>query len=135
MPTAYDHRVAEPSVQAAKPCLWSLVVYSRQHQFIYYFISAACPKGYSKPLYSSRSCFSVKNTALSWEEVLNSCAHDDGILASFQSIEEAHFVAKLLKGNFLLVHRYCYNTVILTYDAIVMFKCQDPFKISRKYVT
>ena len=77
----------------------------------------------------------MKNTALSWEEALNSCARDDGILASFQSIEEAHFVAKLLKGNFLIVHRYCYNTVILTYDTNVMFKCQDPFKISRKYVT
>ena len=69
---------------------------------LFFFISAACPKGYSKPFYSSRSCFSVKNTALSWEDALSSCAREDGILASFQSMEEAHFVAKLLKGNFLL---------------------------------
>lgn len=90
-----------------------------------FFISAACPEGYSKPFHSSRSCFSVKNTALSWEDALSSCARQDGILASFQSMEEAHFVAKLLKGNFFT----------LTYDAVAMFKCQDPFKISRKYVT
>lgn len=48
---------------------------------------------------SSRSCFSVHNTTLSWDDALLGCALDNGTLASIDSREEADLVVGLLTSK------------------------------------
>ncbi|KAL9984866.1 hypothetical protein ACROYT_G007207 [Oculina patagonica] len=62
---------------------------------------ASCPEGYSKlPMGRSRSCFTVRTTAVSWDDALLGCALDNGTLASLDSREEATLVVSLLtKSN------------------------------------
>ena len=65
-----------------------------------YFFLASCPEGYFRlPMGSSRSCFSVHNTTLSWDDALLGCALDSGTLASIDSREEADLVVGLLTSK------------------------------------
>lgn len=48
---------------------------------------------------TSRSCFSVHNTTLSWDDALLGCALDSGTLASIDSREEADLVVGLLTSK------------------------------------
>ena len=48
---------------------------------------------------SSRSCFSVHNTTLSWDDALLGCALDNGTLASIDSREEADLIVGLLTSR------------------------------------
>ena len=70
--------------------------------FVYltdYFL-ASCPEGYFKlPMGSSRSCFSVHNTTVSWDDALLGCALDNGTLASIDSREEADLIVGLLTSK------------------------------------
>lgn len=62
---------------------------------------ASCPEGYFKlPMGGSRSCFSVHNTTVSWDDALLGCALDNGTLASIDCREEADLIVGLLtKSN------------------------------------
>ena len=61
---------------------------------------ASCPKGYfTLPTGSSRSCFSVHNTTVSWDDALLGCALDNGTLASIDCREEADLILSLLTSK------------------------------------
>ena len=61
---------------------------------------ACCPEGYFKlPMGSSRSCFSVHNTTVSWDDALLGCALDNGTLASIDSREEADLIVGLMTSK------------------------------------
>ncbi|XP_058959077.2 uncharacterized protein [Pocillopora verrucosa] len=62
---------------------------------------AACPEGYFKiPMGVTRSCFTVRNTPVTWDDALLGCALDNGTLASLESREEADLVVSLIaKAN------------------------------------
>ncbi|XP_022780748.1 uncharacterized protein LOC111321985 isoform X2 [Stylophora pistillata] len=63
--------------------------------------NAACPEGYFKiPMGVTRSCFTVRNTPVTWDDALLGCALDNGTLASLESREEADLIVSLIaKAN------------------------------------
>ena len=77
--------------------LFCVLIYSSFSFFVY---QAACPEGYFKiPMGVTRSCFTVRNTPVTWDDALLGCALDNGTLASLESREEADLVVSLIASK------------------------------------
>ena len=47
----------------------------------------------------TRSCFTVRNTPVTWDDALLGCALDNGTLASLESREEADLIVSLIASK------------------------------------